>query len=486
MTEWNFDDENIDPSMGDEYGYWPDTSEPSDGEWMNEREEYDYQNDDVALEDDSSNADEDYADSEGRTKRVSTSRANYNSVRAEARIQINSCWEDSRYESARDLIVDYLREMSTSSLSRPYYHRLILASFFSSSTLDSEGIRKCQIMFESYIKKSKLPVSQNEVSEIQSKTRGLIVGFYADALDSNIQLAAVLRKDFRRADLALIILNRQLVNGVINTPYFNNTLLATLLDLKMLDEAKAVSENLMKFAAMVPGSIERVLSTQCRYLLEVFVSTGDLDYLDEAEQIINRMPRSGVEQAFYLKCLARYLSLRGEKANSAQAFEESEQVGQFVERELAPSTAKAIQNGYTGFELDDIKASSLDPKRPESDVTVFGDDIVKVLRSIGFPNPKVEQDPRANRIGWFFHTAISLDCSSGLHNNLIVLRSHYEAKRLDEVKAMHYFAIYCPECNLVSFLDFENRQLGARVRGLTEKNLPIKQLCPTCVSESKA
>jgi hypothetical protein len=69
---------------------------------------------------------------------------------------------------------------------------------------------------------------------------------------------------------------------------------------------------------------------------------------------------------------------------------------------------------------------------------------------------------------------------------LIVLRSHYEGKRLDEVKAMHYFAMYCPECNLVSFLDFGNRKYREKVRGLTEKNLPIKQLCPTCVSESKA
>lgn len=134
-----------------------------------------------------------------------------------------------------------------------------------------------------------------------------------------------------------------------------------------------------------------------------------------AGQIIDLMPSSGVEQAHYLLCLARYLSLRGEKAKSAQAFEESEQVGKVKERGLTPSTAKAIKNGSIGFELDDIKVSSVDPKRPESDVTVFGDDIVKVLRSLGFPNPKVEQDPRANRIGWFFirrfHWIAHMDCT---------------------------------------------------------------------------
>lgn len=471
MTDWNVDDENIDPSMGDGYGYWTDRS---DLEWLNEEPDDDY------LDYDSSNDDEGYEVSSGLSQGSSTSRANCTSERAQSRLRIHSLWDDLQYESARDLIVEYLTEIAASSLSRPHYLRLILASFFSNSNLDSEGLRKSWNLFESYMKGSNLYVTENDVRETRSKLTGLIVGFYADALDSDIQSAAVLRNDFRRADLALVILKRHIINGVINTPYFNNTLLATLVDLKMLDEAKSVSDNLMKYAPMVPGSIERVLATQCRYLLEVFVSTGDLDYLDEAGQIIDRMPGSGVEQAFYLKCLARYLSLRGEKEKSAQVFEDSEQVGQVKEREVAPSTKKAIQNGSIGFELDDVKVAGVDPKRTESDVRILGDDIVKVLQSRGFPNPKVEQDPRANRIGWFFHTAISLDCSSGLHNNLIVLRSHYEGKRLDEVNAMHYFAIYCPECNLVSFLDFGNRQYREKVRGLTEKNLPIKQVCLTC------
>ena len=476
MTDWNFDDENIDPSMGDEYGYWTDRS---DLDWLNEEPDDDF------LENETPD-DEGYEDSSGLTKGDSSTQANYVSERMQSRLQIHALWDDSQFESARDYIVDYLREMSASALSRPYYLRLILASFFSMSTLDSEGIRKSWNLFESFMKGTNLNVSRNEVIETRSKLNGLVVGFYADALDSDIQLAAILRKDFRRADLALVILKRHMINGVLNTPYFNNTLLATLVDLKMLDEAKPISENLMKFSPMVPGSIERVLATQCRYLLEVFVSTGDLDYLDEAGKIIDRMPGSGVEQSYYLKCLARYLSLRGEKDKSAQAYEESEQVGQVIERELAPSTAKAMQNGYTGHNLDDLEATSVDPKRLESDVKGLGDDIIKVLRSIGFINPIVEQDPRANRSDWFFHTAISTDCSSGLHSNLIVLRSHYEGKRVDEVQAFHYFAIFCQECNLVSFLDFENRKYREKVRGLSEKNIPIKQLCPTCTSESKA
>ncbi len=473
MTDWNFDDENIDPSMGDEYGHWTDRS---DLDWLNVENSHD------DLEEDGLENDEGNLDPTSLKVGNSTTQAIHVSERTQSRLQIHSLWDDSLYESARDHVVDYLRDMPASSPSRPYYLRLILASFFSISTLDSEGIRKSWDLFESFMKATNLNVSKSEVIETRSRLNGLVVGFYADALDSDIQLAAVLRNDFRRADLALVILKQHIINGVLNTPYFNNTLLATLVDLKMLDEAKPISENLMKYSPMVPGSIERVLATQCRYLLEVFVSTGDLDYLDEAGRIIDRMPDSGVEQSYYLKCLARYLSLRGEKDKSAQAYEESEQVGQVVERALAPSTSKAIQNGYTGFKLDDLEVASTDSKRLDSDVKGLGDDIIKVLRSIGFINPIVEQDPRANRSGWFFHTAISTNCSSGLHSNLIVLRSHYEGKRVDEVQAFHYFAIYCQECNLVSFLDFENRKYREKVRGLTEKNIPIKQLCPTCVS----
>lgn len=480
MTDWNFDDENIDSSMGDEFGYWTDRS---DLDWLTEEPDDDY------LENDSSNADEDYADVEVRTKRVSTSRANYNSVRSEARIQINSRWEDSCYESARNLIVDYLREMSTSSLSRPYYHRLILASFFSSSTLDSEGIRKSQIMFESYMKESKLYVSIKEVRDIQSKARGLIVGFYADALDSDIQLAAALRNDFRRADLALVILKRHIANGVLNTPYFNNTLLATLVDLKMLDEAKPVSENLMKFAPMVPGSIERVLATQCRYLLEVFVSTGDLGYMDEARKIIDRMPLSGVEQSVYLRCLARYFSLRGEKGNSAQAFEDSQLITKAKKRVLAPSSFKLLERQSLKNSSSDLSEFAMLPFSLNSELLRVEKSISDTLNELGFVNVKIDSDERVNAKNWFIHTSIELDCTAGLHNELHILRSHYEATRLEISHSAHYFAIFCAGCNLVSFTKFQEKefkQYNNKLWSLTEKAIPVKEVCPTCVSVRKA
>ena len=225
MTDWNFDDENIDPSMGDEYGYWTDRS---DLDWLNEEPDDDF------LENETPD-DEGYEDSSGLTKGDSSTQANYVSERMQSRLQIHSLWDDSQFDSARDCIVDYLREMSARAPSRPYYLRLILASFISISKLDSEGVRKSWNLFESFMKTTNLNVSKNEVIETRSKLNSLVVGFYADALDSDIQLAAVLRNDFRRADLALVILKRHMINGVMNTPYFNNTLLATLVDLKMLD-----------------------------------------------------------------------------------------------------------------------------------------------------------------------------------------------------------------------------------------------------------
>lgn len=479
MTDWNFDDENIDPSMGDEYGHWTDRS---DLDWLNVENSHDDQEED-GLENDEGNLDP-------TSLKVGnfTTQAIHVSERMQSRLQIHSLWDDSLYESAREHVVDYLRDMPASSPSRPYYLRLILASFFSISTLDSEGIRKSWDLFESFMKATNLNVSKNEVIETRSRLNGLVVGFYADALDSDIQLAAVLRNDFRRADLALVILKQHIINGVLNTPYFNNTLLATLVDLKMLDEAKPISENLMKYAPMVPGSIERVLATQCRYLLEVFVSTGDLDHLDEAGQIIDRMPDSGVEQSFYLKCLARYLSLRGEKDKSVQAFQDSQQIGQVKERVLAPSSLKLLQSQSSGSVSIDARDTVRVAFESHSSTQLANRSLVEVLRAIGFSNPNIDTDPRANAKDWFFHTTIEMECLAGMHNALHVLRSHYEGTRLDVVHAAHYFAVFCSGCNSVSFTRFQDQEFkryNNKLRSLTEKAIPIKEVCPTCVSDSK-
>jgi hypothetical protein len=476
MTDWNFDDENIDPSMGDEYGYW---SDRSDLDWLNEEPDDDF------LENDTSD-DEGYEDSSVLTKDDSFTQSNYASERMQSRLQIHSLWDDSQYESARDCIVDYLREMSTSAPSRRYYLRLILASFFSLSKLDSEGVRKSWNLFESFMKTTNLNVSKNEVIETRSKLNGLVVGFYADALDSDIQLASLLRNDFRRADLALVILKRHMINGVMNTPYFNNTLLATLVDLKMLDEAKPISENLMKFSSMVPGSIERVLATQCRYLLEVFVSTGDLDYLDEAGKIIDRMPGSGVEQSFYLKCLARYLSLRGDKDKSAQAFDDSQRLSKAKERVLAPSSFKLLESQSLENPASDLREFELSPYSLDSKLLRVEKSIPETLNELGFINVNIDSDQRANAKNWFFHTSIELDCLSGFHNKLHILRSHYEGTRLEISHSAHYFALFCAGCNLVSFTNFQEKefkQYNNKLRSLTEKAIPIKKVCPTCVSD---
>ena len=477
MTDWNFDDENIDPSMGDEYGYWTDRS---DLDWLKEEQDDDF------LENDTSDDDEGYEDSSDLTKGGARTQANYTSERMQSRLQIHALWDDSQFESARDYIVDYLREMSASALSRPYYLRLILASFFSMSTLDSEGIRKSWNLFESFMKGTNLNVSRNEVIETRSKLNGLVVGFYADALDSDIQLAAILRKDFRRADLALVILKRHMINGVLNTPYFNNTLLAIMVDLKMLDEAKPISENLMKFSPMVPGSIERVLAIQSRYLLEVFVSTGDLDYLDEAGKIIDRMPGSGVEQSYYLKCLARYLSLRGEKDKSAQAFDDSQRLSKAKERVLAPSSFKLLESQSLENSASDLREFELSPYSLDSKLLRVEKSIPETLNELGFINVNIDSDQRANAKNWFFHTLIELDCLSGLHNKLHILRSHYEGTRLEISHSAHYFALFCAGCNLVSFTKFQEKefkQYNNRLRSLTEKTIPVKEICPACVSD---
>jgi len=483
MTDWNFDDENIDPSMGDEYGFWPGTSDESDREWFNGHEVHYYQDDEIDEVDATTYDHEDYEEPSSQTERVTASSKNEDSERVHPGILIHSLWSESNYDSARELIADYLRDMSFSHPSRPYYLRLVLASFFSAPTLDSEGLRKCWIMFESFMKMSNLPVSKNEVNETRSKLRGLVVGFYADALDSDIQLAAALRNEFRRADLALVILKRHAVNGVLNTPYFNNTLLATLIDLKMFDEAKPVYENLEKYAPLVPGSIERVLTTQCRYLLELFVSTGDLDYLDEAGQIIDRMPGSGVEQSFYLKCLARYLSLRGENAKSAEVYEESQQVEQARERALAPSTLKLLQNQTSGNLDTDLGELVMSPIKSHSEIVNHEKSIDELLNEMGFSNVNIESDQRANAKNWFFHTIIQMECSTGSHNRLHVFRSHYEGVRLEAAYSAHYFAVYCSGCNLVSFTRFQDqkfKQYNNRLRSATENAAPIKEVCPTC------
>jgi hypothetical protein len=477
MTDWNFDDENIDPSMGDEYGYWTDRS---DLDWLNEDANDDY------LEEQTSHDDGGHEDSRGLAETVKSNQAKYSSERMQSRLQIHSLWDHSEYESARDRIVDYLLEMSESSPSRLYYLRLILASFFSSSTLDSQGVRRSWNVFESFMKTKKLNVSKNEVIETRSKLNSLIVGFYAGALDSDIQLAAMLRNDFRRADLALVILKRHMINGVVNTPYFNNALLATLVDLKMLDEAKPISESLMKFSPMVPGSIERVLATQCRYLLEVFVSTGDLDYLDEAGKIIDRMPGSGVEQSFYLRCLARYLSLRGEKDKSARAFEDSQRITKAKERVLAPSSFKLLESQSLENSSSNLSEFALLPYSLDSELLRVEKSIPDTLNELGFANVNVDPDQRANAKNWFFHTSIELGCISGLHNELHILRSHYEGTRLQISHSAHYFALFCAGCNLVSFTKFQEKefkQYNNKLRSLTEKAIPVKEVCPTCVSD---
>lgn len=245
------------------------------------------------------------------------------------------------------------------------------------------------------MKTKNLNVNKNQVTETSSKLNGLVLGFYAGALDSEIQLAAMLRNNFRRADLALVISRRHMINGLMNIPYFNNTLLATLVDLKMLDEAKPVSENLMKFSPVVLRSIKRVLATQCRYLLEVFVSTGDLDYLDEAGKIMDRMPGSGVEQSFYLRCLARYLSLRGEKDKSAQAFEDSQQITKTKERVHAPSSFKLLESQLLENSAIDLREFALSSCSLNSELLRVDKSIPDTLNESGFVNVSMDSDQKS-------------------------------------------------------------------------------------------
>ena len=475
MTDWNADDEAIEPSSGDTYGYWPGV----EGSNLLIPNEWDEDESWPPLE----YPDEDF-EAEFSASDTTSEQKDYE-INATLRREIDSKWASGEYLAARELILRYLSDNWLGGATRRYY-RLLFATYFDDEEIKEQNLSNLwkAFQFRFRLAQFKIYVSDSDEKELQDLVELLKANFDVDALDAAVQSASILRKEFRRPDLALVILGKYLRNSSPNSPHFNVILLATYLDLHKLEEAEIIARRLMKYANIVDGAMKFALPVYSRFLLTEFARTGDFEYADKAKVVIEEMPVFGVGEDYYLRCLMRYQSAVGEGLAARETSQRIGHLNESNERNISPSAARFLEKSLkVGASLQPLRIDSV--KDHQAKLTV-ADTLIEALEAHGLTGARIEESERQSHQGWFFHGSINFKCKSGQHNRLAIFRSHYATERLGKMHSAHYIAVYCYGCNVVNFTTLEEKKYFENCRRLCERIIPVKDLCISCNFKSAA
>jgi hypothetical protein len=335
--DWNYDDEMIDPSPADAWGYLP--------TFDSEEDDFDgVETTDVFPETSAISQSEQESDPEEAylsPKNLLDSRKN-----------ILQFVKNNDFISARKEILKVLQGLHKPSKERSNYFRKLFGSYLTSDTFDLHSMDSIFNQFKQDITKSDIGITKSEVEAIRNSMRIFGANISIDQLDSSNQLASVLRRDFDRPDLAYQVLKPWMFGVHENSPHLNTTLLPILIENGKFRDAEMVAERLMRFAPIVHSSMPFALPAYSNYLLTMFKTTGDFTYAEEAETILAVMTSAGVPESIALKCQARYFSILGEKELSHNLYEdalldESEE----STRKLSPSAVQYLENSKVGIEF---------------------------------------------------------------------------------------------------------------------------------------
>jgi hypothetical protein len=214
---------------------------------------------------------------------------------------------------------------------------------------DIDQLRLCYQTFCRHMEEIEHFRSDTDLVRVRETFIRLAETFHSDEMDSYIQMAACLR-EFKRPDLALEILDWQMPElGKFVNPYFENSLLAILLDLEMLDRAELLVERLTDTGPVVVKNRARILPTIWRFHKEMFVLTGDYSSLHMAEKVVDEMPGAGVEASTVLLCQNVIAALSGNRQDREIEFGDTPEK---PPRNRAPSVARQIEQGGLESELE--------------------------------------------------------------------------------------------------------------------------------------
>lgn len=278
---------------------------------------------------------------------------NFSALNAEIRSQIKKAVLAHDILTVRTLTLKLLQNISGNrNEERQNEVRRIAGTYLKLEDLlshDIDQLRLCYQTFYRYMEEAEHFRGDADCTRVRETFIRLAETFHSDEIDSYIQMAACLR-EFKRSDLALEILDWQMPElGKFVNPYFENSLLAILLDREMWDRAELLVERLTDTGPVVVVNRARILPTIWRFHKEMFVLTGDYSSLQMAEKIVDEMPSAGVEASTVLLCQNVLAALSGNRQDREIEFAASPPRSP---RNRAPSVARQIEQGGLESELE--------------------------------------------------------------------------------------------------------------------------------------
>jgi hypothetical protein len=279
--------------------------------------------------------------------------SNFSALNAEIRSQIKIAVLARDFLTVRALTLKLLQNISGNrSEERQNEVRRFAGTYLMLEDLlaqDVDQLRLCYQNFYRHMEETEHFRGDVDLARVRETFIRLAETFHSDEIDSYIQMAACLR-EFKRSDLALEILDWQMPElGKFVNPYFENSLLAVLLDLEIWDRAKLLVERLTDTGPVVVVNRARILPTIWRFHKEMFVLTGDYSSLHTAEKIVDEMPSSGVEASTVLLCRNVLSAISGDQHDGEVEFAD---VSPRSPRNRAPSVAREIEESGLVSELE--------------------------------------------------------------------------------------------------------------------------------------
>lgn len=285
------------------------------------------------------------------TSPAPTASKSFATINAELRAQIKIAKLNHDFPKVRELTLKLLQNISGNYQDqRQDAVRQIAGTYLSIDhilALDIDSLRLCYQDFSKLLQNNERLWRSNDAQKARESFIRLAETFHSEDMDSFNQMAGCLR-DFDRPDLALQVLDYQFPQlGKYVNPYFENTLLAVLLDLEEWDRSEILVKRLMNTGPVVVENRAKLLPTIWRFYKEMFVHTGDYDYFYQAENIVRLMPEAGVDPETISWCLRAMASVSGEQVSEQSDTPDAQSR---EPRKRAPSVERQIKQ--SGIESD--------------------------------------------------------------------------------------------------------------------------------------
>lgn len=229
----------------------------------------------------------------------------------------------------------------------------IFGTFLNKDLIDSNNQNDLLKTWEEtkiYFVEKAITVIDRDIQAAKQDFSLLMKNCMSTELDSVNQMSAALRR-LGRPDLALHKLKKvEGYEGKYFAPHFDTTILSVLLQLRKLDEAAFFAERLSK-----PGTLtnnpEVILKVLWRYHKLCFIEDGDFHHIAKITEIIERMRSTEMSEAEVtgFKELTQQLQDPTVRLPVNSSPEQANK-----ERNLAPSTRKALEKLEDAIDIDEL------------------------------------------------------------------------------------------------------------------------------------